>query len=294
MKNKLPLLLGAALLAGGLAIAGPVIDDREMIQKFSTRLGEMAEAGTPMVMRDAQAALENVAGCPVVLPPPTDACAPDEAHSLYERCLPAVVAFGSVYDCGRCDDWHIGGFATGWIASPDGIVVTNYHVIDKDNDHLIGVMTPDGEVFPVVEVLTGDKEGDLAVVRIDTGGRSLPFLRLAPDARVGEKVSVISNPRRRLFVYTSGVVSRFHHMPSRGEGRPIFMSVTADYAVGSSGGPVINQEGAVVGMVSSTQTATTGARRNEDGGREAGTVQMVFKDCVSPQVLNALLGYGEG
>jgi len=287
-------LIAAVLLSVPVLSAEPVIDDRELLRNFSTRLGEMADAGKPMIMRDAREALEKNTGCAVVLPPPSDACTPDEEHGIYERCLPAVVVFGSVYDCGKCDDWHLGALATGWVASSDGIVVTNYHVIDKDNDHALGVMTPDGEVFPVIEVLTGDKEGDMAAVRIDTDGRRLPYLRLASGARVGEKVSVISNPRRRMFVYTSGVVSRFHHMPSRGASRPIFMSVTADFAVGSSGGPIINAEGAVVGMVSSTQAARASARRTDgEAASQEGAVQMVFKDCVSPQVMNSLLRYGD-
>jgi hypothetical protein len=62
------------------------------------------------------------------------------------------------------------------------------------------------------------------------------------------------------------------------------MSVTADYAVGSSGGPVFNSSGDVVGMVSRTYTtqASKKHRRHDSFGN-----QMVFKDCVS---LDTILG----
>lgn len=284
--------------------AAPVIDDRALISGFEKDLGELADTGLPLVLKEARATLEELSDRVVSLPEGCGAIEVDEEVGLYASCMPAVVAVGTVYDCGHCDEWHLGGFATGWIASADGVVVTNYHVVDKDNDHLLGVMTADGRVFPVVEVLTGNKAGDVAVLRIDTGGESLPWLRLSPGAQVGEKVGVISHPRRRLFVYTQGVVSRFHTMPRRnadGEA-PVFMSITADYAVGSSGGPVVNARGEVVGMVASTSTVTAGGSQNQleegDGERgassrrTAGPVQMVFKDSVSPQVLNALIQYG--
>ena len=65
---------------------------------------------------------------------------------------------------------------------------------------------------------------------------------------------------------------------------PVWMSVTADYAVGSSGGPVFNTNGDVVGMVArtySTQPAKNHHRHDSFGN------QMVFKDCVS---LDTILG----
>ncbi len=306
MRANLPSALLFLIPAVSLT-AAPVIDDRALISGFEKGLGELADVGLPLVLKEARATLEELSDCVVTLPEGCGAIEVDEEAGLYASCIPAVVAVGTVYDCGHCDEWHLGGFATGWIASADGVVVTNYHVVDKDNDHLLGVMTPDGRVFPVVEVLTGNKAGDAAVLRIDTGGESLPWLRLAPGAQVGEKVGVISHPSRRLFVYTQGVVSRFHTMPQRNaDGKaPVFMSITADYAVGSSGGPVVNARGEVVGMVASTSTVTAGGSRNrsegEDGDEEGasprrtpGAVQMVFKDSVSPQVLNALIQYGRG
>jgi hypothetical protein len=62
------------------------------------------------------------------------------------------------------------------------------------------------------------------------------------------------------------------------------MSVTADYAVGSSGGPVFDSSGDVVGMVSRTYStqASQKHRRHDSFGN-----QMVFKDCVS---LDTILG----
>jgi len=274
--------------------ADPVIDDRDLNLRFSTALGEFAEKEIPMQMKQAREILAEAPSRVAEIPRPTAPVAVAPPTSIYAACLPAVVAVGSVYDCGRCDQWHLGGFATGWIASPCGVVVTNHHVLDKDQSHHVGVMTSDGAVFPVVEVLGWNKAADIAVVRVDTGGRELPHLALAETVSVGDTAAVISNPKRRFFVFTSGVVSRFHHMQNRRGGeRPVFMGITADYAVGSSGGPVLSARGEVIGMVASTQTATAGRPPAEEGGEPREAVQMVFKDCVSLQELRKVIGYVE-
>jgi len=296
MKSLFPLLSLFLFAVTGL-IAQPVIDDRALLARFAENLGKLADEGTAILMRDAQEAAKQAGICRVTLAAPSDACGPDDQGSLYEQCMAAVLAFGSVYDCGRCDKWHLGSIASAWFASADGIVVTNHHVIDKDSDHRLGVMGPDGTVYPIVEILASDPAHDITVMKADTGGKAVPYLKVAPNAKVGEKASIISHPRRRLWVYTSGVVSRFHHMPNKSSENPVFMSVTADYAIGSSGAPVLNQNGEVIGMVVSTMTATTGrpAQPQQEGAPPrdpGGAVQMVFKDCVAPHAINALLGYG--
>jgi uncharacterized membrane protein len=64
----------------------------------------------------------------VTIPSPAAPVAVAPEASIYASCLPAVVAVGAVYDCGKCDNWHLGGFATGWIVSADGNVVLHQAV----------------------------------------------------------------------------------------------------------------------------------------------------------------------
>ena len=113
-------------------------------------------------------------------------------------------------------------------------------------------------------------------------------LPLGEAAEVGDKVRVISHPERRFFMQTSGGVARYHLREARKGGKASeWMSITADYAKGSSGGPVLSTRGAVVGMVSSTQSIYYGA----PGGSDAkGPLQMVIKNCVPCKALRDLLG----
>jgi S1-C subfamily serine protease len=68
--------------------------------------------------------------------------------------------------------------------------------------------------------------------------------------------------------------------------------VTADYAKGSSGGPVVNEAGKVVGMVSNTQSIYYGPRGKD--GDQQGPLQMVVKNCVPVKAVRVMIKAREG
>jgi S1-C subfamily serine protease len=291
MKPIFSRFLAAVLLLGGTIRADDlVIDDASLSKDFAHKLGAMVDQGKSINGKKAGEMLKAVVGKKIDLPKAPQPCSMEGEGTLYERCLPAIVVIGSVYKCGKCNDWHLGAFATGWVLSSDGLIVTNHHVLEKDDANTLGVMTADGAVYPLKEILAADKAGDAAVFRVDTLGKKLPYLRIAAGSKVGEEISIISHPKGRFYCLSEGIVSRLHTRGGTKDGKKaVWMSVTADYAVGSSGGPVFNENGEVVGMVASTLTATSGAPR---GGAKAqpgsAAVQMVFKDCVSLATLRGL------
>jgi S1-C subfamily serine protease len=85
---------------------------------------------------------------------------------------------------------------------------------------------------------------------------------------------VISHPDRRFYTLTDGIVSRYSTSTGGGKKTSVMM-ITADFARGSSGGPVFNDCGAVVGYVGSTVSVYY----NVDKGRKD-NLQMVFKQCI--------------
>ena len=318
LHNALLVILACLLLpsmekTSSAATQNPVVDDVALAEQFVEGLAALVENAPSKTQRTLEAGnalrlLAQTEGTTIQLPDRQHVPAGMTEESLYQRVMPAVVVIGSIYKCDSCNDWHLGSMASGWLLSDDGLVVTNHHVFTEEAHHYFGVMTSDGNVFAVRSILASDRDGDAAIAQLDTRGAVLPFLRLGRPAACGDAVVVISHPAGRFYSLTRGVVSRYHchdadpatmatsggasRIPRRRNSdrasritpAPVWMSVTADYAVGSSGGPVFNSSGSVIGMVSRTYATqpSKNHRRHDSFGN-----QMVFKDCVS---LDTILG----
>lgn len=189
----------------------------------------------------------------------------------------SVYIIATVYNCGKCDKWHLGGTASAWALSEDGMMVTNYHVFEEAEGAAMGVCDKDGKVHRVVEILAADKQNDIAVFRVDTKG--LKPLRIGPPAVIGNEVKVISHPDGLFFSHTFGRVSRYHRSEN-----VMNMSITADFALGSSGAPILDTENRVVGMVVSTNHIFY--------DEEEEMQQMVVKDCAPVSTIAAMLAAG--
>lgn len=250
----------------------PIINDTQIIRNFQKKAGEFAESGESPSVEVLHKGLEKPSGMPPL--PPVEAPA---------ELLDSVFVLGSVYDCGKCDQWHPSGVATAWVMSPDGILCTNHHVIKDFKGEAMAVASWKGEVYPVIEILLADKKNDVAIIRVDAKGL-VPLSLAAQASEVGDKISCLSHPKQRFFHRTFGEVARYHYKRGRGP-RVAQMSITADYAAGSSGGPILNEDHQVVGMVSTTSSVYTPGTEKDEKGR----LQMVFKSCVPGFVIQELL-----
>ena len=150
------------------------------------------------------------------------------------------------------------GWATAVVLSEDGICVTNYHVFWElldakvklnPRDSIMFVATESGRVYPITEVLSFNRAADMAFFKIDTRDDVLVPMPLGRDLPVGANVHLLSNPEGYPYAYTQGVVSRTITL------NPVDpfanrMEMTADFAKGSSGGPIMDDRGNMVAMVS--------------------------------------------
>jgi len=198
---------------------------------------------------------------------------------IYDQCSPSVLVFSGVYKCGKCAHWHAAP-ASGFVISEDGVAVTNFHVMEKGNNETFVAMTIDGKVYPVKEILAASKSFDLAIVQLDLPeGMKLKALPIAPTAAIGSAVTLISHPDRRFYTLTTGNVSRYDTASRAGATVPQ-ITITADYARGSSGAPVLNDQGQVIAIVASTQSVYY----STEGGVQK-NLQMVFKQCIPSENL---------
>ncbi|MDT8391852.1 MAG: serine protease [Lentisphaeria bacterium] len=199
---------------------------------------------------------------------------------LYRHARRATVVVGAVRNCTnpRCSIRKHVNPASGVIVHPAGIVATNYHVIQKTNHLGLVVGTDDGRVFPVVEILAANEKQDVALLRIE--GEAFPFLPPAGDAPPGTDIYVLSHPRQEMYQMSKGVVTGYHirktyDKETKTVGERRSMNVSADYAKGSSGGPILDAYGRVVGLVSATEPVYYIEKPEEHD-----LIQMVIKRCV--------------
>ena len=146
------------------------------------------------------------------------------------------------------------GLGSGFIVSPDGLVLTNAHVVKGASD--VTVKLTDRREFRA-KVLGADPKTDVAVLKIDA--KNLPTVRLGStrDLQVGEWVLAIGSPFGFENSVTAGVVS------AKGRSLPddsLVPFIQTDVAVnpGNSGGPLFNARGEVVGINSQIYSRSGG------------------------------------
>ena len=143
-------------------------------------------------------------------------------------------------------DGHPIAQGSGFLISKDGQVVTNYHVIKNGTSAVVKL--PDGAFFPVDGVLASDKDRDVAIIKAH--GNDFRTLTLGDSDRlqVGEEVVAIGSPLSLESTVSNGIVSAIRTVEDEG-GK--FVQVTAPISPGSSGGPLFNMAGEVVGITTS-------------------------------------------
>ena len=136
---------------------------------------------------------------------------------------------------------------SGVIVSDDGLVVTNYHVIDKADE--ITVVLTDRREFEA-EVVTRDERTDLAVLRIKVEGEKLPFLKLkdSDTLEVGDLVLAIGNPFGVGQTVTSGIVSALARTARGVSDFGFFIQTDAAINPGNSGGALVSLDGGLIGI----------------------------------------------
>jgi Flp pilus assembly protein TadD len=130
---------------------------------------------------------------------------------------------------------------SGFIVRQDGVIVTNHHVISRARK--IKIKAAD-KIFDVRGLIDLDKDNDIAILKVD--GEDMQTVSLGDMRRtgIGEKVYVISSPKGLENTISDGLLSgRREKAPKK-----IVLQITAPISPGSSGGPVFNKKGEVIGI----------------------------------------------
>lgn len=155
---------------------------------------------------------------------------------------------------------------TGFLIAPDGLAVTNRHVVEDEDAEYVAILSDGSELD--VEVLARDSSNDIAIIQVKPGAFGiLPYLDFGDsDAlQVGQPVLAIGNALGEYsHTATSGIVSALNRniLTSSGIGKPdsLIDLIQTDAAInsGNSGGPLLSLEGEVIGMNTAVDTQGDG------------------------------------
>jgi S1-C subfamily serine protease len=201
--------------------------------------------------------------------PPSDPALPDDgddaldAYSrvvtgVTERAAPGVVAIAVAERIDERGRRVPGGGGSGFVFTPDGLVLTNAHVVAGARG--IEVLTTAGQRLEA-DVLGADPHTDIALVRV-ANAQPLPVLELgsARGIRVGQLVVAIGNPFGYECTVTAGVVSALGRSLRATTGRLIEDVIQTDAALnpGNSGGPLLDSAGRAIGVNTAIIAAAQG------------------------------------
>lgn len=137
---------------------------------------------------------------------------------------------------------------SGFVVDASGLIVTNQHVVEGATS--LQVVTQDGSRYEDVTLLREEPKHDLALLSVSTSGLAVAPLYKGKDVVVGARAIAIGSPLGFEYTLTEGIVSQLRNVDGTR-----FLQMQTAIAPGSSGGPLFDERGSVIGV----NTATGGA-----------------------------------
>jgi S1-C subfamily serine protease len=205
----------------------------------------------------------------------------DAVIAVAERVGPAVVRVERGADGGR------GGVGSGVVISPDGLVLTNSHVVEGARE--LRLTDPEGRSM-AARLLGEDPDTDLALLRAGAA-RNLPVAILGDSKRLkrGQLAVAIGNPLGFESTVTAGVISALGRSLRSRSGRLIEDVIQTDAALnpGNSGGPLVNSRAEVIGI----NTAVIAGAQGICFAVASNTAQFVLSELITHgRVRRAFIG----
>jgi len=181
------------------------------------------------------------------------------------------------------------GTGSGVIVSPDGYIITNYHVIE--NNSTIEITTNDNKTFEA-KVIGTDPDTDIAVLKIKAEEK-LPYVYFGnSDAtRIGEWVLAVGNPFNLNSTVTAGIISaKSRDLNKRDRKNESFIQTDAAVNRGNSGGALVNTNGELIG-INTAISSMTGGYVGYSFAVPSNVARKVFEDIIEyGDVQRGLLG----
>ena len=181
------ILIILSLLASGSLLAEPrYFNDVKLGSDFQKGLEKLLEGNQSVRLAELKKQLTQKHSRVEIGDISVPAISPNK---LYDQISKSVLVIGRLYNCGKCSKWHT-SMASAFVIGQDGIIVTNYHVLEKDDGEILGAMDAEGTVYGVEKVLAANREDDLVILKL-RDAKLIP-MSLGKPANVGSDVWVIS------------------------------------------------------------------------------------------------------
>jgi len=181
------------------------------------------------------------------------------------------------------------GTGSGVIISPDGYIVTNYHVIENSSEVI--VTTNDNKEYDAV-IIGFDEVYDIAVLKIDSD-KSLDYVFFgdSDSTLIGEWVLAVGNPYNLNSTVTAGIISsKSRDLNEYDQKNQSFIQTDAAVNFGNSGGALVNIKGELIGINTLIQSMT-GGYVGYSFAVPSNTVRKIFEDLLEyGDVQKGLLG----
>jgi putative serine protease PepD len=208
------------------------------------------------------------------------------ATQIYQRDSTGVVAIKAVTSDGEDE-------GTGIVLNDKGLILTNDHVIAGARSLTVDAGGSSHETASAT-IVGEEANQDLALIRVDPSGLGLTPLTLASSssAQVGDPVYAIGNPYGLEETLTRGIISALHREISAPDGSPITDAIQTDAALnpGNSGGPLLNEQGEVIGV--NSQIASDAARTEGSQPGSTGVGFAISSNTVAAVVKKIEAGEG--
>lgn len=269
-------LLAITLLS--IANAQTTIDEAELQMKLDQAATRLGKSNACPSADELEKGL-SFSQCKVSAP--SKATRETTLAELYNQRLNSVLWIGTTEPCDDCPMWHFSGVASAFVVGDNGECATCHHVFeDMKRGAFLLAAASDGKVYPIKEVLAASRKDDIAIFKIDAVG--LKPVPLALNIAAGENIAALTHPHGRPFFLSSGIVSRRAIMEDRRSKREM-LQVTSPFAIGSSGGLIMDMKGNAVGMAASTISVYAEPQRRREP-------QMTYYNCVPAEAILKLMG----
>ena len=224
-------------------------------QAILAQIEKLGSEGQLMKLSQIADQTSQTSSCKLALiPAKTDKLS---ASQIYSQVQASLYRVGWGYLCKNCDHWHT-NLAGGYAVTHDGIIATCAHVIDVDEKKMreggLIAVDPKGKVYPIQKILANHDGIDAALLKIDSETIPLSFNE---QVTPGDDSFCLSRPLDQKGYFSKGMVNRFFWNSSdRGQDpfsleslQHLKLNVSSRWAPGSSGSPVLDQFGNVIGHV---------------------------------------------